>query len=179
MKDSGTRLLLLGTGGGITPKAGRQSTAAALRCFECTYLVDCGNGVGPQLMRAQVPLESLRAIFITHHHLDHVADFGILLAQCWSRLRGPVVLVGPPPLRRMFELFLELFSLDLQGRVEEEGRAPLQSFVNITEFSGAGVCYEDAWVRVSAAPVVHPPLAHAYAYRFEQKALSVCADRGL
>ena len=173
MTDSGTRLLLLGTGAGITPKAGRQSTAAALRCRGSTYLVDCGNGVGPQLMRAQVPLESLRAIFITHHHLDHVADFGILLAQCWSRLRGPVALIGPPPLRRMFELFLELFALDLQGRVEEEGRAPLQTFVKVTEFSGAGRCYEDEWVRVSAAHVVHPPLAHAYAYRFEQKDLAV------
>jgi ribonuclease BN (tRNA processing enzyme) len=173
MKDSGSRVLLLGTGAGITPKAGRQSTAAALRCSEGTYLIDCGNGVGPQLMRAHVPLESLRAIFITHHHLDHVADFGILLAQCWSRLRGPVALVGPPPLRRMFELFLELFSLDLQGRVDEEGRAPLQSFVKVLEFSEAGVCYEDAWVRVSAASVLHPPLVHAYAYRFEQKDVAV------
>jgi ribonuclease BN (tRNA processing enzyme) len=173
MKALGSRILLLGTGAGITPKAGRQSTASALRCFEGTYLIDCGNGVGPQLMRAHVPLESLRAIFITHHHLDHVADFGILLAQCWSRLRSPVALIGPPPLRRMFELFLELFSLDLQGRVEEEGRQPLQSFVKIFEFSGAGVCYEDAWVRVSAAHVVHPPLKHAYAYRLEQQGIAV------
>jgi ribonuclease BN (tRNA processing enzyme) len=73
----------------------------------------------------------------------------------------------------MFELFLELYSIDLQGRVEEEGRAPLESFVKISEFSSAGVCYEDAWVRVSATRVVHPPLEHAYAYRFEQKSITV------
>jgi ribonuclease BN (tRNA processing enzyme) len=170
MSSPGTRIVLLGTGAGITPKAGRQSTAAALRCGETTYVVDCGNGIGPQLMRARVPLESLRAIFITHHHLDHVADVGILLAQCWSRLRRPVTLVGPPPLGRMFELFQEMFALDLQGRVEEEGRAPLSSFVKVSEFSAAGSCYEDDVVRVCSENVVHPPLTQAYAYRFELKA---------
>ena len=174
MSHSGSRIVLLGTGAGVTPKAGRQSTAAALRCGEVTYVIDCGNGIGPQLLRARVPLESLRAIFITHHHLDHVADFGILLAQCWSRLKSPVTLVGPPPLRRMFELFLEMFSLDLEGRVEEEGRAPLSSFVEVSEFSAAGDCYEDDLVRVSCANVVHPPLTHAYAYRFEPKDEGAC-----
>lgn len=174
MSDARPRILLLGTGAGITPKAGRQSTAAAFRCSGGTYVIDCGNGIGPQLMRAQVPLESLRAIFITHHHLDHAADFGVLLAQCWSRLKAPVALVGPPPLRRMFDLFQEMFSLDLQGRVAEEGRPPLSTYVNVLEFAAAPVaCYEDDWVRVSAAKVDHPPLAHAYAYRFDEMASGV------
>jgi ribonuclease BN (tRNA processing enzyme) len=173
MSDPRARILLLGTGAGITPKAGRQSTAAAFRCGGGTYVIDCGNGIGPQLMRARVPLESLRAIFITHHHLDHVADFGVLLAQCWSRLQAPVALLGPPPLRRMFELFLEMFSLDLQGRVAEEGRAPLSSYVEVSEFAAPGACYEDDWVRVAAANVVHPPLTHAYAFRFEEKGSGV------
>jgi ribonuclease BN (tRNA processing enzyme) len=173
MSQSTSRIVLLGTGAGITPKAGRQSTAAAFRCESATYVIDCGNGVGPQLIRANVPLESLRAIFITHHHLDHVADFGVLLAQCWSRLKAPVALVGPPPLRRMFELFLEMYSLDLQGRVEEEDRLPLESLVKISEFSGPGMCFEDEYVRVSAGRVVHPPLTHAYAYRFDQRDAAV------
>jgi ribonuclease BN (tRNA processing enzyme) len=173
MNDSRPRILLLGTGAGITLKPGRQSTAAAFRCGGGTYVIDCGNGIGPQLMRARVPLESLRAIFITHHHLDHAADFGVLLAQCWARLKAPVALVGPPPLRRMFELFLEMYSLDLQERVAEEGRAPLPTYVKMLEFTGAGACYEDDWVRVSAAKVVHPPLEHAYAYRFDEKASGV------
>jgi ribonuclease BN (tRNA processing enzyme) len=169
MSNPSSRILLLGTGGGITPKPGRQSTAAALCCGGATYVVDCGNGIGPQLVRARVPFESLRAIFITHHHLDHVADFGILLAQSWSRLRSPVTLVGPPPLGRMFELFLEMFALDLQGRVEDEGRAPLSSYVKVSELSAVGGCYEDDLVRVYSENVVHPPLTHAHAYRFEQK----------
>jgi ribonuclease BN (tRNA processing enzyme) len=169
MTGSDARIVLLGTGAGITPKDGRQSTAAAFCCGESTYIVDCGNGIGPQLMRAGVPLESIRAIFITHHHLDHVADFGVLLAQCWGRLRAPVALVGPPPLRRMFDLFLQLFEIDLRGRVEEEGRKPLPSYVRLVEFDGPGICYEDEWVTVRAAHVVHPPLTHAYAYRFGRK----------
>lgn len=173
MTSPDPRVLLLGTGGGITPKDGRQSTASAFRCEHSTYVVDCGNGVGPQLIRARVPLESVRAIFLTHHHFDHVADFGALLAQCWSRLSSPVTVVGPPPLRRMFSLFLELFGIDFNGRVSEEGRRPLEEFVNLAEITGPGPCYQDEFVSVSAARVMHPPLEHAYAYRFDHEHVSV------
>jgi ribonuclease BN (tRNA processing enzyme) len=167
------RVLLLGTGGGITPKRGRQSTAAALRCAGNTYIVDCGNGVGPQLIRAGVALGTVRAIFITHHHLDHVADFGTLLAQCWSQVDAPIALIGPPPLRRMFELYRELYAIDLAGRVADEGRRPLEDLVKVSEILGAGVCFEDDNVRVAADPVVHPPLRHAFAYRFDARHRSV------
>jgi ribonuclease BN (tRNA processing enzyme) len=51
MTSPDPRVLLLGTGGGITPKDGRQSAASAFRCEHSTYVVDCGNGVGPQLIR--------------------------------------------------------------------------------------------------------------------------------
>ncbi len=160
------RIVLLGTGAGITPKTGRQATAAAVVSAGQIYVVDCGNGVGPQLLRAGLALGALRAIFITHHHLDHVADFGTLLAQCWAQLTQPVALIGPPPLRRMFELFLQMFAVDLESRIAEEGRSPLANFVSVHEITGTGDCYRDGDLQVSFAGVAHPPLEHAFAYKF-------------
>ncbi len=168
-----TRVVLLGTGAGPTPKAGRQPTAAVLLHGDAAYVIDCGNGVGLQLVRAGIALHALRAIFITHHHLDHVADFGTLVAQAWSQLRAPVKLTGPPPLARMGELYRELFAVDLASRVIEEGRTPLKDLMRVKEITGACECYADEHVKVTCLPVPHGGIDYAFAYRFD------CADRSV
>ncbi len=137
------------------------------------YVIDCGNGVGPQLVRAGVALKTMRAIFITHLHLDHVADFGTLVTQAWSQLRVPIKLTGPPPLARMSELYRELFSVDLNSRVAEEGRTPLGDLMHVQEITGAGDCYADDNVKVTCLPVPHGGIDYAFAYRFD------CADRSV
>jgi ribonuclease BN (tRNA processing enzyme) len=162
-----TRVLLLGTAAGPSLKPGRNPTASAVLRGDRTYVVDCGNGVGLQLARAGVAPGSLRAILLTHHHIDHVADFGVLITQSWSQLETPVTLVGPPPLARMLALFLELYSVDLAGRVAEEGRRPLAELILVREITGDGPVYEEEGLRICCASVRHPPLEHAYAYRFE------------
>jgi ribonuclease BN (tRNA processing enzyme) len=172
MSEQGhTRVILLGTGAGPTPKLGRQPTAAALLHHGALYVIDCGNGVGLQLNRAGLALSSLRAIFITHHHLDHVADFGTLIAQAWAHLKAPVRLFGPPPLARMCALYRETFAIDLESRVAEEGRTPLAELMQVEEITDAGNCLADPGVRISCARVSHGALRDAFAYRFD------CPDR--
>ena len=168
-----TRILLLGTGAGPTPKLGRNPTAAALVHAGATYIVDCGNGVGLQLARAGIPFSSLRAILITHHHLDHVADFGTLVSQAWTQLEAPVAMIGPPPLKRMSTLYQELFSVDLAGRVAEEDRRPLGELMDVREITGSGACFADERVRITHTPVRHGGIEHALAYRFD------CPDRSV
>ncbi len=48
------------------------------------YVVDCGNGVARQMVLANVPLSSLRGVFITHQHSDHIADYGNLILLAWG-----------------------------------------------------------------------------------------------
>ena len=79
-----TRLVLLGTGGGPTPKKGAAATAQAILVDDRLYVVDCGNGVGRQLALANIPILNLRHIFITHHHSDHNADYGNLFLLAWA-----------------------------------------------------------------------------------------------
>ncbi|MFZ1868479.1 MAG: MBL fold metallo-hydrolase [Steroidobacteraceae bacterium] len=168
-----TRVLLLGTGAGPTPKPGRNPTAAALLHGNAAYIVDCGNGVGLQLARAGIPFSSLRAILITHHHLDHVADFGTLVAQAWTQLEAPVAMIGPPPLQRMSALYQELFAVDLAGRVAEEHRRPFGGLMDVREITGSGACLTDASVSITHTPVRHGGIEHALAYRFD------CPDRSV
>lgn len=163
-----TTLTLLGTAGGPTPKRTRSAPSQAITVGDRVYLVDCGNGVARQMALAELPLEQLRALFITHHHSDHNADYGNVLLLSWgSNLITPVHCYGPPPLQEMTNHFLALNSADIDIRIHDEGRPELRPLIKDTEVRQPGVVYEDDRVRVSAALVDHPPFTTALAYRFD------------
>jgi ribonuclease BN (tRNA processing enzyme) len=160
--------VLLGTGGGPTPKKAAAASAQAIVIGDTLYVVDCGNGVGRQLALANIPLLNLRHIFITHQHSDHNADYGNLFSLAWATgLATPIDTWGPPPLARMTELFLEMNAADLDVRMRDEGRPPLAPLVHPHEIRAAGVVMEDAHVKVTAAVVEHPLVTPAFAYRFD------------
>jgi ribonuclease BN (tRNA processing enzyme) len=162
-----TRLILLGTAGGPRPWT-RSSPAQAIVVGDTAYVVDCGDGVARQLVRAGVPLRMVRHIFITHHHSDHNADYGNLILLAWaSGLRTPVDTWGPPPLDRMTDLFFQMDSVDIAARTADEARVPLRPLVHAHEMRAAGPVVQDENVRVSAALVHHPPTIPAFAYRFD------------
>jgi ribonuclease BN (tRNA processing enzyme) len=171
----GTRLILLGTGGGprvIAP--GRSKPANLLLVNAVPYVVDCGEGVAHQLVRAGVPLNTLRHVFITHHHSDHNLDFGNLIYDGWvAGLRTQVDAYGPPPIKAMTAAYWELNKFDIETRIGDEGRPDLRKLVAVHEFDQPGAVMQNADVKVSCARVRHPPIVQAYAYRFD------AADRSI
>ena len=169
-----SRLILLGTAGGPTPKPNRAAPAQAIVVGDACYVVDCGNGVARQLIQAKLRLGSIRSVFITHHHSDHNADYGNLIWLAWaSDLATRVDTYGPPPLARMTKQFLALNDADIRTRSADEGRPPLEPLIAAHEISTGGVVMEDANVKVTAALVEHPPVTPAFAYRFD------CPDRSI
>jgi ribonuclease BN (tRNA processing enzyme) len=166
--QSGTRLILLGTAGGPRLTRSRSSPAQVIVIGDIPYVVDCGSGVARQLVFAGVPLHTLRHVFITHHHSDHNADYGNLLYLAWiAGLRTPVDAHGPSPLAEMTALFLRMNAHDIDIRIADEARVPLQPLIRPHELAGPGVVLEDERVRVTAALVDHPPMVPAFAYRFD------------
>ena len=162
-----TRLILLGTAGGPTPKRTRSGPAQVILAGDAAYVVDCGDGVARQAVLAGVPFNALRHIFITHHHSDHNADYGNLLLLFWaSGLAHRVDSWGPAPLTRITELFLEMSKPDIDVRVVDEGRPPLGQLIHPHEIQ-PGLVMEDDNLRVTAALVHHPMVPVAYAYRFD------------
>ena len=170
-----TRLVLLGTGGGprLIPN-GRAKSANLIVANGVPYVVDCGEGVAHQLVRAGVALNTLRYVFITHHHSDHNLDYGNLIYDGWvAGLRAPVDAYGPPPIKAMTEAYWQLNRFDIETRVADEGRPDLRKLVTAHEFDAPGLVMQNADVRVTSARVRHPPIVHAYAYRFD------AADRSI
>ena len=169
-----SRLILLGTGGGPTPKPNRSAAAQVVVVNGASYVVDCGNGVARQMILAKLKLASLRSVFITHHHSDHNADYGNLLLLAWGTdLAHKVDTYGPPPLSDMTRQFLALNDYDIRTRIADEGRPPLKDLIIPHEISADGVVMQDDNVKVTAALVEHPPVSPAFAYRFD------CPDRSI
>jgi ribonuclease BN (tRNA processing enzyme) len=169
-----TRLILLGTGGGPRPRKESSAAAQVILVDDVPYVVDCGNGVARQLVLAGVPLDSLRHIFITHHHSDHNADYGNLISLAWTAgLRTRVDAWGPPPLARMTTLFFEMNAADIRGRIASEGRPALEPLVHPHELKDGGEVMKDHQVKVTAVLVKHPPMVPSFAYRFD------AADRAI
>lgn len=172
--SSGTRVLLLGTKGGPTPSASRAPACTAIVIDSVLYLIDCPNGVAGQLAKADIRLDQLSHIFVTHNHSDHVLDAGSLLVLAWgSGMKSPVTLHGPPPLRRAVDLSIAASSYDISVRMREEGRPPLKPLIKVQEIISSGEVYRDARVRVTCATVDHYSVRPAFAYRFETPTRSI------
>ncbi len=171
---SKTRLILLGTGGGPRPRKNSASSSQVILVDGAAYVVDCGYGVGRQLVFAGVPVTAVRHVFITHQHSDHNLDYGNLLYLAWaSGLRTRVDTWGPPPIEKMTRLFFAMSAYDINTRIADEGRVPLVPLVHVHEFSQGGAVMQDENVKVTAALVHHPPVEPAFAYRFD------AADRSI
>ena len=168
-----SRLILLGTAGGPTPKTTRSGPSQIIVIGDRGYVIDCGDGVARQMMAAGV-FRTLRHVFITHHHSDHNADYGTLLLLAWGdALRTPVDTWGPPPLARMTDLFFEMSAADLAVREKDEGRPPLRPLIHPHEVRRGGLVMKDDLVTVTCAVVDHPLVPLALAYRFD------CPDRSI
>ena len=169
-----TRLILLGTGGGPRPRKAVSAPSQVIIINNAAYVVDCGDGVSRQLVSAGVPLNSLRHVFVTHHHSDHNADYGNLLLMAWVvGLQSRVDTWGPPPTVEMTRQYFELNAFDIKTRIADEGRPPLLPLIHPHDVTKAGVVFEDDNVKVTAARVVHPPIENAYAYRFDTRDRSI------
>ncbi len=170
-KRASTRLILLGTGGGPRPRkasSGSSQVIVTNGANGTAYVVDCGDGVARQLVFADVPVSTLRHVFITHQHSDHTADYGNLIWLAWTAgLRTRVDTWGPPPLERMTELFFEMNAYDIEARIATERRVPLEPLVQVHELGEGGLVMEDENLKVTAALVDHPPMVPAFAYRFD------------
>jgi ribonuclease BN (tRNA processing enzyme) len=148
-----TRLALLGTSGGPPPMTGRSGICSALIVGDSTYLVDFGHGSYGQIGRLGVSPASIKNLFVTHLHSDHIAD---LYQLVWLRygggigsLPGPFEVYGPgragglPPAHAggnaatvnpenptpgtvdFIEKSIEASAYDLNIRIRDQGRPPI------------------------------------------------------
>jgi ribonuclease Z len=122
------RITLLGTGG-PQPDPQRQGPATLVETDGEVLLFDAGRSVATQLSRVGVAAGDLSAVFVTHHHFDHIGGLGDLLLAEWNSGRiDPLPVFGPPGTESIVSaLWSSVYDRDIDFRIAEErlhGREP-------------------------------------------------------
>src|SRR5689334_6947024 len=154
------RLVTLGTKGGPAIRVGfKAAPSANLIVYDnVPYLIDTGYGVSFKLVEAKFPLDALRYVFITHHHSDHNAEFGLLMNNAWAiGLKTPVDAYGPAGMQTLADGFWQAYRFDIETRMKDEGRPDLRKLVSVHEYT-EGTVLTTRDVKVTALRNVHPPI---------------------
>lgn len=175
--------ITLGTGGGPFVRADRSEPANALIIGKAIYLFDVGNGVLRQMAAAHLDLHNVRAVFISHQHIDHNADIGVLAINRWlSNIYAPLPVIGAPGTVSLLHDVLagyhvtELAPITVGGPAKPSIASTIRA-KDIAAFTKAPVLvYHDTNIKVWAITNAHyhfPPgsaaqkFSRSYSFRIE------------
>lgn len=98
------RFVTLGTMGGPVASVTRSQPANVLLRGRDAYLVDCGDGAVQQLAKIGVRLPQVRAVFLSHLHVDHTGGLAALLGlRNQTKVGGVLTVYGPPGTRTLVD----------------------------------------------------------------------------
>jgi len=94
----------LGTAGGPNPNPLRSQPANALLVGQDVVLFDVGDGAVEKLAQAGLKLENVKAVVLSHLHMDHAAGLEGVIGLRWQNSsRGPFTVYGPPGTKTMVD----------------------------------------------------------------------------
>ncbi len=167
-----TEVIITGTGvPHLTP--GRAGPGVLIRSGEVSIQFDAGRATALRLCEANTQPTQLDALFITHHHSDHLTGLIDVVFARWLQSHGhhePLPIVAPEgPAARYLERMLDPWADDIAVRKQhverEDGPEPKLIFYE------AAPNEREVWrsgdLHVSARLVHHEPVTPAVAYRIE------------
>lgn len=133
-------------------------------------LVDCGIGALYRLTQLGMGAHQVDAVFVTHHHVDHVADLPALIMVRWIASRhGPLprlAVYGPPGTRRFVGATLASYAVDIASR-RALGLPDAAVMPDVVEVADGARVAVGPWI-VTAFDVDHHPIADALGYEVER-----------
>jgi ribonuclease BN (tRNA processing enzyme) len=171
-RNAETRVVILGTGTPV-PDPRRAGPGIAVIHRGNAYLFDAGAGVVRNATTARYQYDipslypsSIKALFLTHMHSDHTADFSVLASSIWWRRPYPLHLYGPSGVAEMTEGMRAMMAPDY--RIRTGGTQPVRDEwvhpVQVTEVT-EGIVFEDRDIQVEAFAVNHGSVTPAYGYK--------------
>lgn len=162
-----TTVILLGTGTPY-PDPQHQGPAVAVNIGERIFLFDAGPGVVRQMNAAHLPVRggALTALFLTHLHTDHTLGYPDLIFTSWVMGRQRrLKVVGPRGTQAMTNHLIEAYKEDIEVRTKGLEHEPAGGYPVAVQETDGGVVYDSAGVRITAIPVPHGSILHAFAYK--------------
>jgi len=145
-----------------------------VQCGDVAVQFDAGRSTVMRLTGAGLELADLSAVFVTHHHSDHLTGLQDLVLSRWvmARMEGapPLPIVAPAgPACEFVERMLDAWHHDVAVRNLHMGRTDLPE-VELRPFgypSEPTEVWRDGDVMVFAGQVRHEPVHPAVGFRIE------------
>ncbi len=152
------------------PERHRFCTSIFLQVGENTYIFDAGAPVSALLERMDIPHSSVKGVFITHAHSDHVNG----LAAFCSELMWYIGYIDCDPVFCYPEhKCIDAVSHWIETLFDSTIRESLQNKVY-----SEGVIFDDGIIRVSALRNKHLNIAYSFKVEAEGKTIFLSGDLG-
>ncbi len=172
--DDAFRVTLLGTGA-PPPRLDRFGPCTLVEVGGRKFIFDAGRGAMQRLHQLGIPFNAIDAMFLTHHHSDHVVGFPDLwltgwIGRPWGRRARPLPVYGPEGTRQMMEHLPLAFHVDI--RVRQKNYEPEGVELDAHEIR-QGMVFDRHGVKISAFDVDHGgEELPAYGYRIDYQGRS-------
>jgi ribonuclease Z len=169
-------VVVLGSGT-PNPTPDRAGSALAVVDGRAWVLVDCGRAATQRSLEAGLDLTAVVAVFLTHHHSDHISDLATLATTRWTAgAVDPLRVFAPAePAARYAVACLSTFEDEsFHGQAHPRfGSRPRIDVTTFTPTEDVGtVLADDGWT-VSSALVDHHPNEPAVGYRIDREGTTV------
>ena len=178
--DDATSVTVTGTG---TPLArpGIAGAGVMVRADGLAMQFDAGRATVLRLAELDIDLTNLTAVFVTHHHSDHMVGLADLLMTRWlsdieRRGQEPLPVIAPAgEASEIAAHVLDVWRNEIELRALHTNRLD-RPFPDVRSFPAPDlpiVVFERGAVRVSAVAVRHEPVVPAVGYRIDTSRGSV------
>jgi ribonuclease BN (tRNA processing enzyme) len=113
------KLYTLGTSHGAT-EVGRACSANLLSVGDAYYLFDCGGNTEGKMTDLGLPIEKIRAVFVTHMHEDHAGTLSAIAKRfcVYHRDASPVSMFLPEENGiKAFQIWLSALHIEIKDRI--------------------------------------------------------------
>jgi len=169
------QVTLLGTGA-PPPRMDRFGPSTLVEAGGKKFIFDAGRGAMQRLHQLGIPFGDIDAMFLTHHHSDHVVGFPDLwltgwIGRPWGRRSAPLEVWGPQGTQQMMEHLPQAFAVDIRVR---RRNYPPEGVKLVAHEIREGVVLEAGGVKISAFEVDHGgEELPAFGYRIDYGGRSV------
>jgi ribonuclease Z len=174
-RDSGIRVILLGTAGGPRSRAQGLGISTLVLAGSEKLLFDCGRGMTTGMAALAINPADVKKVFLTHLHSDHIISLPELYLFPWASQgrNKPLQVWGPDGTRSMMKHLQEAFAFDIHIRRDVDEKFSAEGIKVLATDIREGVVYEANGVKVTAFLVDHGPVKPAFGFRVDYRGHSV------